>query len=244
MQADREERADEQEAEAALGDAEGKQQAALCIDEVCQAKTRLTFKVQDPGDVVHCTTDGSAPTKSSPICTDGIEVLLKHTVVRAIAEGSRNGGKEEASKVAESSPIDVVCFQPRMKLGTSKASAPEDSRSSDLYIIPAQWDSTVYYTTDGSMPSTSSQRYRRGTPIPIVKSPTIVSAIEVAKECSESPAEVRFVYPGNNPAADAVHDSKSDEGVLSVCGEDCKACQNDLHAWLQCEDKKRQELGH
>ena len=50
------------------------------------------------------------------MCNDGIDVLKSGTVVKAIAVG---GQGTSPSAVVSSPAVDVECFQPRMKLGSS-----------------------------------------------------------------------------------------------------------------------------
>lgn len=64
-----------------------------------------------------------------------------------------------------------------------------------MYIEPSQWDSTVYYTLDGTEPGAHSPVYKRGTAIPVTRSPTIISAVEESSACSMSPVEMRWVFP-------------------------------------------------
>lgn len=67
-----------------------------------------------------------------------------------------------------------------------------------MYIEPSQWDSTVYYTLDGTEPTTHSAVYKRGEAIPIARSPTIISAVEESSQCSMSPVEMRWVFPNGH----------------------------------------------
>jgi len=157
----------------------------LCADAVCQPKTKVTFKLARPSQDVRCTTDGTDPTDESLDCTNGIEVQQSGTVVKAMALGAQG---TSPSAVVSSPAVDVQCYQPRIKLVSADAPV-------EMMIEPSQWDSTVYYTTDGTKPGLHSKIYTRGEPIRVTRSPTILSAVEQSKACNMSPVEMRWIFP-------------------------------------------------
>ncbi|MDE7413893.1 MAG: CotH kinase family protein [Muribaculaceae bacterium] len=53
---------------------------------VYQKNDKITLRLKDPNQVVHYTTNGTAPTAASPVLKDSI-VVSKNTVVRTFAEG-------------------------------------------------------------------------------------------------------------------------------------------------------------
>jgi len=148
--------------------------------QVCQPKTKVTFKLAGPSQDIRCTTDGTGarqlglcqrpllpahssfnrrqgrpppcwqaaavlrvplvcaggapsgrdgcgdmqpvrsaePTRQSPDCTKGIEVLESGTVVKAMALGAPG---TSPSAVVSSPAVPVQCYQPRIKLVSADA---------------------------------------------------------------------------------------------------------------------------
>lgn len=101
------------------------------------------------GASIYYTTDGSEPTtKSTKYTSSGIKITEAGTTyIRAVAYKSGNGYSEETE-------FDITVS----KLAAPKASA---SSSSNGYKIKLTGSSgaTIYYTTNGSTPTTSSKKY-------------------------------------------------------------------------------------
>ena len=137
---------------------------------------RISLSDKTPGAVIYFTTDGSTPTTSSPAYTAPI-AITETTTVQAIA-------------------VAVGDTQSAMRSGTYTITRPTDTPG--LSPIPGTYttdkrislsDKTpgavIYYTTDGSPPTTGSPMYTA--PILISKT-TTVSAIAVASGYSQSEA--------------------------------------------------------
>lgn len=108
----------------------------------------ITIADSSPGAVLHYTTDGSTPTVSSTEYSGAISVSASATI-RAIALTAGLASPIASAAYAISSP-PVPVFSPAPGL----YNAPESVSLSD-----GDPSATIYYTTDGSLPSPSSSRY-------------------------------------------------------------------------------------
>ena len=108
----------------------------------------VTITPADSENVVRYTTDGSAPTFDSPAYT-GTFVLYKETLVR-MAEFTPEGDKVKGIKKTIRPKLTKVNF-----------SVKQDADSPKAYVTltHSHPDAKIYYTTDGSVPSDSSELY-------------------------------------------------------------------------------------
>jgi hypothetical protein len=133
----------------------------------------VTLSVATSGATIRYTTDGSTPTSSSPVYGGPISVT-QTTTIRAIAM---------ASGLADSAVASATY--------TLQAAAPVFSPPGGTYLMPmfvelssTSPNVTIYYTTDGSIPTTSSTRYTG--PI-LIASRTTIRAIATVPGWSQSP---------------------------------------------------------
>ena len=124
------------------------------------------------GATIHYTTDGSTPTIASPVYSGPIAVT-RSTTIRAMAEAP------ELANSAESAGAYTL-----------RAAMQTFSPAGGAYVLPqfvelssASPGTTIYYTTDGTMPTTASARY--SDPIMVVRT-TMIRAIAVAPGWSPS----------------------------------------------------------
>lgn len=125
---------------------------------------------QSPGVSIYYTTDGSAPSTSSTLYAGPVTVGTTETI-NAIATSSATGvTTSNASSAAYTItlPVATPTFSPA---GGSYAA------TQTVTISDANSGATIYYTTDGSAPTTSSTAYTA--PITVASS-GIVQAIAVA----------------------------------------------------------------
>ena len=145
----------------------------------CAPKSEIEMPVTRAGEHVHCTIDGSVPTQASPVCDGIVEVTMSGTVVKVIVLAD----DLEPSKIFSSPPIDVQCYPP-----TIEPFGGVFIGHVLVTIKPSQTDTTVFYTMDGSVPTTSSRKYTG--PLDIVESGSIVSAFESSLNlCGISPVK-------------------------------------------------------
>jgi hypothetical protein len=126
--------------------------------------------------------DGSLPTASSPVYTSPISVTQSQTI-RAVAMKANMANSAVASATY-----------------TLQAATPTFDPPGGSYLLPQQVsisstspDVTIYYTTDGSTPTTSSNQYTG--PI-LVLTTTTIKAIAVRTGWSQSSvATATYTFP-------------------------------------------------
>ena len=136
------------------------------------SRRSVTLSVATSGATIHYTTDGTTPTASSPVYGGPISVT-RSTTIRAIAV---------ASGMTDSAVASATY--------TLQAAAPTFNPPGGSYLLPqfvqlssASPNVTIYYTTDGSTPTTSSTRYTGSI---LVLRTTTIRAIAVASGWSQS----------------------------------------------------------
>ena len=115
----------------------------------------MTLSDATSGATIRYTTDGSTPTASSPVYTGPIAVTQSRTI-RAIAmkSGMLNSAVASATYTVQTA---TPTFNPPG--GTYLLNLT-------VSISGATPGATIYYTTDGSTPTTSSTRLHRSDPAP------------------------------------------------------------------------------
>ena len=129
------------------------------------------------GATIYYTTDGSTPTSSSAQYSIPFNVTST-TTVRALASASGY----LASQIASATYTDMTQANP------PTFSVPAGSYTSPQSVMLSDTTSgaTIYYTTDGSEPTTSSNLYTAGSSISVLSTETI-NAIAVAPGYLASP---------------------------------------------------------
>lgn len=134
------------------------------------ASTVLTLIPTEKNSEIRYTTDGSAPNADSELYTDSIKTSKKITV-RA-AEFDKNGKKISSVKLS-------------LKRKCQKVTLAAE-KTDDGFIVALESpteDCTIYYTTDGSKPTTDSTPYNG---LFTVKKGTIIRAVAVKKNWKNS----------------------------------------------------------
>lgn len=131
------------------------------------------------GAVIHYTTDGSAPTASSPAYSGPIKIYST-TKLRAIAVSANCSGSTILEYTVKVPKLDAPTSA--VTSGVSEGNLVSSGSQISLNSI---LNATIYYTTDGSEPTTASKVY--SSPIS-VSSDTTIKAMALAAGYTQSNA--------------------------------------------------------
>ena len=131
---------------------------------------------------IYYTTDGSTPSTSSTEYTGTLKALNHNTVVKAIAH------KLGKSSSVASATVNISLAAPTI----TKSSESVADQTASVTLACATANSTIYYTTNGDTPTTSSTRY---TSAFTVSHGTTVKAISVKLGRSQSASSTIYVTP-------------------------------------------------
>jgi hypothetical protein len=113
----------------------------------------VTISDSTSGATIYYTTDGSTPTTSSTQYSGPIAVSSTKTLKAiAVASGDANSGVASASYT-----IDISL--PSASMPTFSPASGSYSSAQSVTISDATSDATIYYTTNGTTPTTSSTQY-------------------------------------------------------------------------------------
>jgi hypothetical protein len=129
------------------------------------------------GATIHYTVDGTTPTASSPVYSGPITVTQTRTIqAMAAASGMTDSALASATYTIQQ-PAATPTFSPAggtYLLGVT------------VSISDATPGATIYYTTDGSTPTTSSPVYTGPIELSSLLTTTTIKAIAVAPGSSQS----------------------------------------------------------
>jgi hypothetical protein len=146
----------------------------------------LTLTDTTPGAVIHYTTNGSTPTALSPTYTTSITVASTE-LVQAIAVATGYSNSPVGSKFYTYVPLP-------------KANAPAFSLAGGHYTTPQSLTltdttpgATIYYTTDGSTPTTASTKYVGA--ITVSTSETVIAIAAAPGYSNSNPSAKAYTIP-------------------------------------------------
>jgi photosystem II stability/assembly factor-like uncharacterized protein len=146
-----------------------------------------------PGAAIHYTTDGTKPKASSPLYTKPISVS-RTTTIKAIAVAS---GFSQSSVAGRTYTIEAKTAMPTF-------SPPPRGYWTTQSVTLAAAGAVIYYTTDGSNPTTKSTRYK-GVAIPVAKTTTIKAvAVAVGEQQSDTAVGVYTIDDASSVAQRAI----------------------------------------
>lgn len=125
---------------------------------------------------IHYTTDGSVPTSESPVYTGPFEITAT-TIVKAVAVAD---DMYDSAVVTETLTREFYTVETPV---ITPADGSEFVLSQTVTISCATEGATIYYTTDGTMPTVKSEKYTK--PFTVTAT-TTVKAYAVAKEMYDS----------------------------------------------------------
>lgn len=155
----------------------------------------VTISDSSPGVSIYYTTDGSTPTTSSHLYS-GPVVISATTTLQAMAVGGGYGQSPVTSGIYKISGAATPAFSPT----PGNYASPQS-----VAIADSSPGVTIYYTTDGSMPTTASTPYTA--PVTISKTTTLqaiaagngytASSLETGTYKIATPVPTLSPYPGN-----------------------------------------------
>ncbi|UCD84607.1 MAG: chitobiase/beta-hexosaminidase C-terminal domain-containing protein [Deltaproteobacteria bacterium] len=148
--------------------------------------TSVTLSCDDPGATIYYTTDGSNPTTASPVYTGPIDISMDTTLkfMAKDASGNQSGTVTEVYDIDDEPPTGLA------------ASPAGGSYCVTTVTLSAVGATTIYYTTDGSGPTTASPIYT----VPIdISGDTMLKFIAV-DTCGNQAGTVTEVYTIDNTA--------------------------------------------
>jgi hypothetical protein len=150
----------------------------------------VTLASATAGAKMYYTTDGSTPTTNSTLYGAPIKVTASETIsALAIATGLANSTVAQGTYTITTPQLSAPIFTP---------SAGTYSNTQTVSIADANGHAAIYYTTDGSAPTTSSTPYSG--PIPVNSTYTI-TAMATLKGYSNSAASASTYTISNATAA-------------------------------------------
>jgi hypothetical protein len=149
----------------------------------------VTLADSTPAAAIHYTTDGSTPTTSSAVYSSAIAVSTT-TTIKAIATAA---GYTASSVASALYTINI----PAAATPTFSVAAGTYTSAQSVTLADSTTAAKIYYTTDGTTPSTSSTLYAAAIP---VSATTTIKAIATASGYTSS-AVASATYTINYPAA-------------------------------------------
>ncbi|MGB6689270.1 MAG: chitobiase/beta-hexosaminidase C-terminal domain-containing protein [Terracidiphilus sp.] len=146
-----------------------------------------------PSASIYYTTNGSNPTTSSPRYTSSIHIDSLTTVkAMAIAIGYAQSATAQAS-------FDVAATPEFTYIASAGSVAAQADGATQLVAMTDKTPGAIiYYTTDGTVPSTSSKRYTRSLTMPVSAT---IKAFAAAPDLINSPATIapEIAWPAPAP---------------------------------------------
>lgn len=140
-------------------------------------KKTLTLSSKQ-GGTIYYTTDGSTPTKNSKVYSEPLS-FTETTTVKAIAVTGNYSNQQTLTFQVSISPVST----PTGEVESGLASGTLVAAGSKIKLTTATSGATLYYTTDGSTPTTGSTKYTGSIAI---NQDTTIKVIGVAPGCTQS----------------------------------------------------------
>jgi hypothetical protein len=137
----------------------------------------ITINDATPGATIYCTIDGGRPSSSSAVCTKPI--FFNNVGIHTIQAIAIESGYIDSAVATAEYTIKPVLARPVFSPPAGSYTTPQSVTLSDV-----SRGTTFYYTTDGSMPTTSSTLYMGSI---TVSANETINAIAVSNGATDSP---------------------------------------------------------
>ncbi len=152
----------------------------------------VTISEATSGTTVYYTTNGTAPTTSSPVYSSAITVSASETL-EALAAGGGN-----APSAVGSAAYTIVAATP-----TFSPAAGNYGVALTVTISDTTPSSTIYYTTNGTAPTTTSSVY--SSPISVSSTETLEALATAVGDNNSAVGSVAYTITIGGPAATPYH---------------------------------------
>ena len=146
----------------------------------------LTLTDATPGATIHYTTNGTTPTATSTLYAGPITIAATETV-QAVAIATGYSLSAVSSKAYTYTPLPLAAA-PYFSLAGGHYTTPQV-----LTLTDATPGATIYYTTNGTTPTTSSTKYTG--PITISTSETVIAIAAAPGYTNSNPASKAYTIP-------------------------------------------------
>lgn len=133
---------------------------------------KLVCLSEKNGAPIYYTTDGSEPTPDSTLYTEPL-YFTEETTIKAISAYDFNGSRSTITTET---------------ISVAQSAAPELSVSKQLLSMSAEEGAVIYYTTDGSEPTSDSIRYTK--PFPVTPNTTYRAVVQIPGETTSEVSEL------------------------------------------------------
>jgi len=171
----------------------------------------ITLSNSNPGATIHYTTSGFDPTLLSPVYSSPISVSSPVTIKAMAAVGSNTG------------PISQADYNVTLPANIATFSIPSGTYNNIIYVdllTTTYPPYSIYYTTDGSTPTSSSTQYI-GTSIEVTRNQTLKAIVYKPGYLPSSVSQADYAFkldaPTFSPLPGAYSDSQSIT-ITSVAG--------------------------
>ena len=186
----------------------------------------VTISCSTPGSTIYYTTDGSAPTTASTRYTAPISVT-SYRVLKAIATAPRSTASDVSSA---SYAFDTQA--PSTEAPTFSPAGGSYASSQSVTVSSTTSGASIYYTTDGSNPTTASTRYTG--PIAVAQSQTLRAFATGTGRSPSAAVSASYVIGGTvsytaacaafEAASVALYASCFHANPLDIQGDDTSSC--------------------
>jgi hypothetical protein len=152
--------------------------------------TAQTVTISDaaPGATIYYTTDGTTPTTSSTVYSGPITVAKSETLSAIAADSGFSPSGVTSATYTLTLPTANPVFSP---------AAGAYQRAQSVAITDATPNAVIYYTTDGTTPTTSSAVY--STPVTVSVSETIHAIAQASGSAISAVASATYTIAGGRP---------------------------------------------
>lgn len=184
----------------------------------------VTISCATEGATIYYTTDGSTPTSSSTTYSSAIHIT-ETTTLKAIAIKGE----------VESELVSATYTMTRPAAPTFDVAEGVFDTAFDLHLNTETAEATIYYTTDGSMPTSSSSVYSNKIAIAIGSNVT-VKAIAVKNGLTSDVSTVTYTYDARTTPTFSLSTTSLDLKVNEVSSVVTLTTNHDVTPSFTCDD--------